>query len=450
MKISDVLIEKYNVPVPRYTSYPTVPYWSGGINDENWKSLVKRTFDETNNEDGISIYVHLPFCESLCTYCACNTRITKNHKVERPYVDSLLKEWDQYVDIFGSRPRIRELHLGGGTPTFLSSLNLKNLITGILERSDLHPCYSFSFEGHPNNTTSDHLETLFSLGFRRVSYGVQDLDYKVQKTINRIQPFENVKQATNSARSIGYESVNFDLVYGLPFQHLDSVENTVSKVLDLKPERIAFYSYAHVPWKHPSQRAYTENDLPSSQVKRELYELGKQALLAAGYIDVGMDHFALKGDALYQSYQNKTMHRNFMGYTEAKTDLLIGLGASAISDAKYGYAQNIKKVEDYNSTVESGIPIFKGHKLEESELEIRDRILSLTCKGELKWRVGQLSLTQLIKLNEMNDEGLIELYDEGLRITELGMAFLRNICAVFDLNINRKPTGDNPVFSKAI
>ncbi|MEM6526565.1 MAG: radical SAM protein, partial [Bacteroidota bacterium] len=337
------------------------------------------------------------------------------------------------------------------TPTFFSSEHLKLLINGILESADLHSNYSFSFEGHPNNTTIHHLKELFDLGFRRVSYGVQDLDYKVQKTINRIQPFEKVKEATDCARSIGYSSVNFDLVYGLPFQRVDSVENTVKRVIDLKPERIAFYSYAHVPWKHPSQRAYTETDLPSSSIKRQLYEVGKETLLAAGYTDVGMDHFALQGDGLYKAYQNKTMHRNFMGYTEAQTDLLIGLGASAISDAKYGYAQNLKRIEDYNSTLRSGnTPVFKGHELEKDELEIRDKILSITCKGELRWKAGQLSLSQLIQLTEMSDEGLIDLYDHGLHIKELGMAFLRNICTVFDPKINMDRTGHQPVFSKAI
>ncbi|MEM7108602.1 MAG: radical SAM protein, partial [Bacteroidota bacterium] len=337
------------------------------------------------------------------------------------------------------------------TPTFFSSEHLKLLINGILESADLHSNYSFSFEGHPNNTTIHHLKELFNLGFRRVSYGVQDLDYKVQKTINRIQPFENVKEATYSARSIGYNSVNFDLVYGLPFQRVDSVENTIDKVIDLKPERIAFYSYAHVPWKHPSQRAYTDTDLPSSNVKRRLYEVGKEILLAAGYTDVGMDHFALQEDGLYKAYQNKTMHRNFMGYTEAKTELLIGLGASAISDAKYGYAQNIKRIEDYNSTVSlDSTPVFKGHELTKNELEVRDKILSITCKGELKWKAGQLNLPQLIQLNQMSDEGLIDLYDDGLHIKKLGMAFLRNICAVFDPKLNQEQTSQQPVFSKAI
>lgn len=450
MKIPEVLLEKYNVPVPRYTSYPTVPFWQENVDHLNWSGIVKRVFDESNDNEGISLYIHLPFCESLCTYCACNTRITKNHRVEEPYIQGLLSEWRTYCNIFQDKPTIRELHLGGGTPTFFSSDNLDVLISGILSSAELHSDYSFSFEGHPNNTTSDHLKRLYNLGFRRVSYGVQDLDYKVQKTINRIQPFQNVKQATDTARKIGYDSVNFDLVYGLPFQKVESVENTIKKVLELKPERIAFYSYAHVPWKHPSQRAYTENDLPSTAIKRQLYETGKKLLTTAGYTDVGMDHFALKGDGLYKAYQNKSMHRNFMGYTEAQTELLIGLGASAISDAKYGYVQNTKKVEEYSKAVLSNaLPIFKGHQLTPQEQVIRDRILNISCRGELRWNSGDLTLNQLILLNQMHDEGLIELFDNGLRVKELGMAFLRNICAVFD-NQMVEQEERRQVFSRAI
>ena len=355
------------------------------------------------------------------------------------------------MSIFKERPVLRELHLGGGTPTFFSAQNLKMLIEGIVSNAQLHPECSFSFEGHPNNTTREHLKQLYHLGFRRVSYGVQDLDHIVQKTINRIQPFEHVKAATQAAREIGYTSVNFDLVYGLPFQRVESVENTVMKVLALKPERIAFYSYAHVPWKHPSQRAYTEKDLPTSNVKRQLYEHGKQLLVNAGYIDVGMDHFALNGDGLYRAYQNKTMHRNFMGYTEAQTDLLLGLGASAISDAKYAYSQNLKKVEDYMSSLDEGnFPTFKGHRLTGEELKTREKILELSCKGEFRWEPGEMDLSRLITLNQMAKEELIELFENGLRITDLGMAFLRNICSVFDDKVRGIEVGEKPVFSKAI
>lgn len=455
MKISDALIQKYNVPAPRYTSYPTVPFWTlNELDQKDWLSVVKKTFDESNDKQGISLYIHLPYCESLCTYCACNTRITKNHKVEESYIEALLNEWAIYINTFGRKPLLREIHLGGGTPTFFSPENLKILIQSIVNTADLHEKYSFSFEGHPNNTSREHLQALYDVGFRRVSYGVQDLDLKVQQTINRVQPFENVLRATNEAREIGYTSVNFDLIYGLPYQTESTILETIEKVVSLKPERIAFYSYAHVPWKRPGQRAYTEADLPDNSEKRKLYELGKKTLTDHGYLDVGMDHFALQGDELYKTYQHKTMHRNFMGYTTAQTDLLIGLGTSAISDAKYAYAQNEKKVETYKESVNNeALALIKGHMLSEEDRVIRKFIIDIACSGEARWHdyPDLLDFNMNIELLTMAHEGLIKLFANGLRVTPLGMAFLRNICMVFDKRLVQHHQSERiPMFSKAI
>ena len=271
------LIKKYNIPGPRYTSYPTVPYWDATPPTiEQWKSSVKRSFIETNASDGISIYIHLPFCESLCTYCGCNTRITVNHTVEMPYITALLKEWKMYLNIFGETPRIKEIHLGGGTPTFFSPEHLNQLIGEIVSTSIICSDAEFSFEAHPNNTTFEHLQTLYKLGFKRLSLGIQDFDPKVQAIVNRIQSFENVEKVVNQARNIGYTSINFDLIYGLPLQTRKSVIDTINKVNILKPNRIAFYSYAHVPWVKPGQRKFTEADLPVDEEKRALYEIGKE------------------------------------------------------------------------------------------------------------------------------------------------------------------------------
>ena len=344
-----------------------------------------------------------------------------------------------------------ELHLGGGTPTFFSPANLKRLITGILDTVNLHPVHGFSFEGHPNNTTAEHLQCLFDLGFDRVSYGVQDLGIKTQKAINRIQPYENVVKATETARHIGYTSVNFDLIYGLPFQNQVSIRDTVQKTLLLKPDRIAFYSYAHVPWKRPGQRAYSEADLPENDEKRKLYETGKSLLLEAGYTDVGMDHFALKGDDLYEAFKNKTMHRNFMGYTHSHTDLLIGLGVSAISDAGQAYAQNVKNMEDYKKLVDNGhLALDKGHFMSGRETIVRKQILDIACKGELFWEPGSISDDTLIQLQTMQQEGLVVLFCHGLKVTTLGMAFLRNICAAFDQKLMGSTATTTPQFSKGI
>ncbi|HVZ55588.1 MAG TPA: radical SAM protein, partial [Chitinophagaceae bacterium] len=303
------LLEKYNVPVPRYTSYPTVPFWKEPLDVDQWKTLFRDRFRIHNHEQGISLYLHLPFCESLCTYCGCNKKITTNHQVEREYLERIIREWRIYRDIMGEPPIIREIHLGGGTPTFFSPANLARLMDALFEWSVVHPRHEFSVEGHPNNTTRKHLETLYGLGFRRISFGVQDHDPEVQRIINRIQPVENVERVTRQAREIGFESVNFDLIYGLPRQTLESMERTILQSIDLRPDRIAFYSYAHVPWTSRGQRLFDESDLPSPALKMQLYQLGRQLFTAHGYLDVGMDHFALPGDALVQALEQGTLHR---------------------------------------------------------------------------------------------------------------------------------------------
>lgn len=453
--ITEDLIKKYNVPAPRYTSYPTVPYWDKEIiSSRRWMEVVKKTFNESNKEKGISIYIHLPFCESLCTYCGCNTRITKNHKVEGEYIDAVIKEWQLYLRQFSEKPLIRELHLGGGTPTFFSPENLKYLISSILEAAEVHTSADFSFEGHPNNTTEEHLQVLYDLGFRRVSFGIQDLDLKVQFAIHRIQPFKNVEAVTNAARKIGYTSINFDLIYGLPFQTIDSVISTIEKVAELMPERIAFYSYAHVPWLKPGQRGYSEENLPDNEDKRKLYETGKEILNSLGYVNIGMDHFALPNDSLLEAYQENNLHRNFMGYTVCNTDLLIGLGTSAISDAKYGYMQNNKVVEQYKSSIlqENQPAIFKSHIMSEADLLIRKNILDLLCKGTFTFGpelMKSLSMKAKYQFIIMQEEGLLTIESKKLQVTETGKAFIRNIAMVLDLKLQEQNQQEQ-IFSKAI
>jgi oxygen-independent coproporphyrinogen III oxidase len=428
------LLDKYNTQAPRYTSYPTVPFWTDTPSQDQWKHLVGSRLSRTNTTEGISLYIHLPFCESLCTYCACNTRITVNHRVEEPYIDTLLKEWQLYLDLFQSKPRIREIHLGGGTPTFFSPGNLTKLISAILATADICPDHDFSFEGHPANTTREHLQVLYNLGFRRVSFGVQDFDTKVQEAINRYQSFEEVEYVTGLARQIGYTSVNYDLVYGLPHQSRESVADTVGKVVELRPDRIAFYSYAHVPWLRPGQRKYSEADLPKDQEKRALYELGKESFLQTGYADVGMDHFTLKSDPLFSAWKNGKLHRNFMGYTDKHTELSIGLGASAISDTWNGFSQNIKTVEPYQAAVRAGkLPIHKGHILSQEDLVMRKHILDIMCKGQTEWEtIGPGLYAALERCAGLEADGLVELSTGCLKVTPVGIGFLRNICMCFD------------------
>ena len=401
------LIAKYNIPGPRYTSYPTVPYWDEkGIDLDAWKKSVKLSFDESNAKEGISLYVHLPFCESLCTFCGCNKRITKNHEVEDPYITAVLKEWDLYLELLGETPIISEIHFGGGTPTFFSPNSLRKLILGLTSKGIIPENHSYSFEGHPNNTKMEHLKVMNELGFNRASYGVQDFDPKVQKTINRIQPFEVVEEVINNTRAAGYTSTSFDLVYGLPHQTKESIIDTINKVRELKPE------------------------------------IGYQLLLDSGYKEIGMDHFALETDSMYVSMKNKELHRNFMGYSASKTQLMIGLGVSSISDSWYAFAQNVKTVEEYYKIIEEGeIPIFRGHELTEEDLVIRRHILDIMCHYETSW-ADEESYHEIIdecipRLTELIEDGFLELGNKSLKVTEAGKPFIRNICMAFDVRLIR-------------
>ena len=436
------LLFKYNTPGPRYTSYPTIPYWQKTPpTQKKWQELAMDAFTVSNEKEGISLYIHLPFCESLCTYCGCNTRITVNHAVEIKYIRTVLKEWEMYLSTFGTiKPVIREIHLGGGTPTFFSPANLKMLILGLIKDSVVHAQAQFGFEAHPGNTTDAHLETLFELGFRRVSVGVQDFNPIVLAIINRQQTYEQVKALTRKAREIGYTSVNFDIIYGLPYQKACYMMETMHRVVQLKPDRIAFYSYAHVPWIKPGQRNFTEEDLPDPDKKMAIYETGRNVLELAGYQDIGMDHFALKTDALYEAQQDQRLHRNFMGYNDTHTQLLIGLGASAISDSWWGYVQNEKKVEDYYARINGGeLPIARGHVLTRDDLILRRHILRLMTQFETSWlRANEVCIDlfkSIERLSEMEYDELVEFQPFHVRVTEKGKPFIRNICMAFDARL---------------
>jgi oxygen-independent coproporphyrinogen III oxidase len=447
------LVKKYNQPVPRYTSYPTVPFWKEEMSADTWQSFFIRRFHEQNHTNGISLYLHLPFCESLCTYCGCNKKITTNHKVEEEYLLAIEKEWKLYRKLMRQTPVIRELHLGGGTPTFFSPKNLKRLIEAILKGSIVHPNHEFSIEGHPNNTTKEHLQVLHSLGFRRISYGVQDNDPHVQRVINRIQPLENVKAAIENAREVGFTSVNFDLIYGLPFQTVKSIERTINQVINLQPDRVAFYSYAHVPWTSKAQRLFDEINLPGAEEKIQLYIKGKELLMQNGYYDIGMDHFALPEDDLYKVSKEGKLHRNFMGYTTQNTGLLLGLGVSSIGDAGYAYSQNHKTLHDYYATINSDkLATYRGYELNEEDISFRNYILDISCRGKTIFQEQYREILEQYtfpELEKLAADELIVWNKYGLQLTTIGRYFIRNICAAFDIKLQ---AGDNSktLFSKAI
>lgn len=448
------LVQKYNKALPRYTSYPTVPHWKEQFPPQaQWLNHLKISYYQ-QEEKGISLYIHLPFCESLCTYCGCNKRITKKHSLENPYITALLAEWDIYVKAIGKKPIIKNLHLGGGTPTFFAPETLDILLSGILNEAEIADDAAFSFEGHPNNTSYQHLGKLASLGFNRVSYGIQDFNQTVQKAIHRLQPIENVEKVMQWSRDLNYQSINFDLIYGLPFQTLETLSDTIKKVKDFKPERIALYSYAHVPWKSKSQRGYDESHLPGPEQKLMMYEEAKTLLNEMGYVNIGMDHFALPSDELYKAQQEGYLNRNFMGYTTDKNEIMIGLGCSSISSTGKAFVQNEKVVEKYQDAIfEGDLPLIIGHYLTESETEIAGIMKKISCLGKASF-LDSISLINRFEkafpqLQLMEDDGLIALANYTLTVTEKGMLFVRNICSLFDPNIMEQ-NKDKPQFSQSI
>jgi oxygen-independent coproporphyrinogen-3 oxidase len=456
MSLNSTFLKKYNVPGPRYTSYPTVPYWETNPTQEEWLSSISDSLQEaTGLGIGAALYVHVPFCQSLCTYCGCNTRITRNKAVGDPYVTTVLKEWEIYRERLGITDfPISELHLGGGTPTFLAPDELERLVGGLLQGTRRVGEVEFSVEADPRVTDREHLVALRKFGFNRLSLGIQDFDPKVQDIVHRVQSEEQVRRVTEIARELGYTSINYDLIYGLPLQTQSSVLETIEAVKRLRPDRIAFYAYAHVPWIKASQRRFTEADLPSGDQKRELYELGREQLEAAGYREIGMDHFALETDSLWKASQSGELHRNFMGYTSRQVAPLIGLGVSAIGDSWTVFAQNEKLLESYQAQVEQGkLPLLRGHVLTAEDLVIRRHVLNLMTRLETDWENSALRTEFLSevapRLEELVRDGLVEIGDRRIRVREEGRAFLRNVCMALDARLVRKaPT--TQLFSKTI
>lgn len=450
------LLKKYDVPGPRYTSYPVIVYWEDQPTSKEWIQSVAASLGRAGKDTGAAIYIHIPFCRSLCTYCGCNSRITGSTSVGSDYVNTVLKEWEIYRERLRlSRPmRLTELHLGGGTPTFLTAKELDRLISGILADVEQTPDAEYSIESDPRITKRDQLEVLRRLGFRRLSLGIQDFDPKVQLAVNRIQSEDQVLAVTEAARAVGFDAINYDLIYGLPFQTPKSIEQTVNAVKRLRPDRIAFYSYAHVPWVKPGQRHFTEDDLPSGDEKRALYEFGRRLLKDADYREIGMDHFALESDTLWQASTTGTLHRNFMGYTSRLVSPLIGLGVSSISDSWDMFVQNEKQLETYVQRVNKGeLPILRGHHLNREDRVLRRHILNLMTRFETRWDTPDLYLPYLgdikSKLAEAESDGLVKLRRHECQVTPQGKAFLRNVCMAFDARLARKAP-ETQIFSRTV
>jgi oxygen-independent coproporphyrinogen-3 oxidase len=452
--LGDPLIAKYDVAGPRYTSYPTVPYWETTPSASQWIERLDRAL-AANAGQGAALYLHIPFCRSLCTYCGCNTRITRSHSIVPPYIQALLAELDIYLrQLQLAQLDCGEIHLGGGTPTFLSVAELESLLAGLFQRARLNAKASASLEVDPRVTGAAQLEVLARYGFRRISLGVQDFDPRVQAIVNRVQSEDQVRQVTEVARALGFDSVSYDLIYGLPLQTSASVDATIDAVCRLRPDRIALYAYAHVPWIKPGQRRFTELDLPEGDDKRALYELGRERLMTEGYREIGLDHFARDGDSLWQARRGGTLHRNFMGYTTACSRPMIGLGVSSIGDAGDAFAQNEKDLQRYHERVGNGeLPLQRGHLLDREDQVLRRHILRLMTGLETRWdepaEYTEHLATVSLRLAEPAADGLVELEPHGCRVTDRGRAFLRNICMAFDARLSRR-LPDKQLFSRTV
>jgi oxygen-independent coproporphyrinogen III oxidase len=446
------LLAKYDVPGPRYTSYPTVPYWEGTPTQEQWLAHVGDAITRSRAAgQGGALYIHVPFCRSLCHYCGCNTFISRDPSVSDPYVENIRKEWQLYTSRLG-RQRLDEVHIGGGTPTYLTPAQLQRMMEGIFEFADLPADAELGIEADPRVTTRAQLEVLAKLGFKRLSLGIQDFDETVQHAVNRHQTVEEVRVVTEHARELGFTSINYDLIYGLPKQTTDSIQRTVDEVRKLHPDRIAFYGYAHVPWMKTFQRKFEDADVPAGGPKRVLYELGRELLLGSAYKEIGLDHFALEGDGLWKAYAEGRMHRNFMGYTDRSTMPLFALGVSSIGDTWTAFAQNEKTVPEWSARVEKGeLPISKGHLLDQEDLVLRRHILDVMTRFETTWEPKALPYFDSLpgRLSEMAADGLIELSASSVKVTKAGEPFVRNVCMALDARLARKAP-DRQIFSRTV
>jgi oxygen-independent coproporphyrinogen-3 oxidase len=455
-EISEQFLGKYNRPGPRYTSYPTAPVWQDNFGPDD---LEQYCATANAAATPVSLYMHLPFCEALCLFCACNVVITKDHGVAPPYIEILEREI-QHVSRLLSRERsVVQFHWGGGTPTYLSPEQLEGLFRFTTERFRFAPDAEIGIEIDPRVTTLAHLETLRKLGFNRLSMGIQDFHPEVQQAINRVQPLEMTRDLIVAARRLGFDSINVDLIYGLPLQTADRFAHTVEQVVAISPDRVAMFSYAHVPWLRKQQGALGTR-LPEGMEKFRIFRAGLESFLEAGYEYIGMDHFARSSDELAVAQRNRTLHRNFQGYTTKAGADLYGMGVSAISSVGACYAQNDRDVAVYRKLIdERGIATIRGYRLTEDDLLRRAVINRILCHGvlhrtEIEREFGidfdQTFAPELERLAPFVSDGLLEIEDSVLRTTLLGRIFIRNIAMVFDPYLEKQKLESRQLFSKTL
>jgi oxygen-independent coproporphyrinogen-3 oxidase len=456
LQVSGALLERYNVPGPRYTSYPTAPEWVESFGAEDFE----RACAETNAQrpaPPLSIYVHLPFCQSLCLFCGCNVVINRNHEVLNPYFQNLKWEIDRIArNLDPSRPLV-QLHWGGGTPTYLSPAQMEDLYHYIRERFRFAPDAELGVEIDPRTSSRAHITTLRRLGFNRISMGIQDFNPLVQKTVRRVQPYEMTKEVFDLCREQGFDSVNIDLIYGLPHQTPDSFVESIEKVIGLNPDRVAMFSYAHVPWLKKQQGSFARH-IPLGMEKFRIFRAGIERFTSAGYQYIGMDHFARPDDELCEAQRNRTLHRNFQGYTTKAGADLFGVGVSSISGLGLIYAQNHRELKEYYRAIEQRqLPIMRGIRLTDDDVLRRAVINRVLChclvhkreiEEEFHLCFDEYFADDLARLKPLADDGLVVIAPETVSVTSLGRIFIRNVAMVFDSYLRRPK--DKPVFSKTL
>ena len=441
--ITPELLARFDVPGPRYTSYPTADRFVEAFGEADYvQALRQRQSGTLGKQPPLSLYVHIPFCESLCYYCACNKIITKHKERAAEYLRYLRKEVELHTRHLGRGQAVSQLHLGGGTPTFMSDEELRQLMALLREHFKFVPGGEYSVEVDPRTVDEQRLAVLAELGFNRLSFGVQDFDPAVQKVVHRIQPAEQVFALVEASRRLGFESVNIDLIYGLPLQTPESFDRTLAQVNRLRPDRIALYAYAHLPERFKPQRRIHVEDLPAGAAKVAMLSRSLDALTDAGYVYIGMDHFALSDDALAVAKRQGRVHRNFQGYsTQADCDL-IALGVSSIGRIGSTYSQNAKTMETYVDLLDQGhLPVVRGLALTRDDLIRRSVIMALMCQGHLQYEAINLAwlvdfktlfAQELAQLEEMQAQGLVQLSESGIQVTAMGWFFVRGVAMVFD------------------
>jgi oxygen-independent coproporphyrinogen-3 oxidase len=456
LRVSEEFLARYNRPGPRYTSYPTAPVW----NDSFGPGDLEKVHQEADRaKSPVSLYMHIPFCESLCLFCACNVIIQKDKRAAPPYLEILKREMTRISQNVSRERPVIQFHWGGGTPTYLTPPQIEDLFGFTREHFTFAPDAEIGIEVDPRVTSREHLETLRKLGFNRLSMGIQDFQPEVQKAIHRIQPFELTGGLIQSARELGFESVNVDLIYGLPYQTAETFAHTVDQILELTPDRVALFSYAHVPWLKKQQGSFAGH-LPEGMQKFEIFRTGLLKFLEAGYLYIGMDHFAKPGDELAVSQQNRTLHRNFQGYTTKAGADLYGMGITAISGIQNAYAQNQRDIPSWEKAVsERGIATMRGYQLSEDDRLRRAVISRLLCHTiVLKKEISQefnvdfdsYFADELRRLEPFRDDGLVILDSTEIRTTWLGRIFIRNLAMIFDPYLEKQQLNAKPLFSKTL